>query len=267
MHRMWTPTSWRIPNRTLCWTPNPDVVEDASTDADPDVAGDAKDDADGEDVGADECLQVDIGGLWDIDFEDDVSISYSAPLDPSVMGGYGILTMLFERYEPGPDVGGVALGEGRDDNFGNCAHCLYMPGLERGEVFFADSGVMDIRQDPYGRTLDITVTGLRLIEVTVDGETRESTPIDGGRCVEVAEFTATGTFPETGWTCDQALFDDGEVCNCECGAYDPDCDVVTVCPPFNPTVSSRSRSPSTSAPTHRSARSTRALHHRVHRRL
>ena len=107
---------------------------------------------------------------------------------------------------------------------------------EAGRGYFADRGTLTTREDPYGRQLDMTLEDVRLVEVMIDGLTRESTPIEGGACVELEDVTVqAGPFPPSGWACDDALYDDGEACHCECGAYDPDCDAaITECPPFDP---------------------------------
>lgn len=182
-----------------------------------------------------ECAQVQVTGDWTLDNADDVSIQYDAVISPVVNNQYALLRLLFERYAPGQDTGTFALGpQGTDENFGDCAHCVYLVGQSRGRVYFADQGSLELRQDPYSRRLDAHITGLRLIEVEVDPVTRASTPVPGGGCAQVADFTATGLFPATGWTCAQDKYNDGQSCECTCGAPDPDCDDRTQCPPFDP---------------------------------
>lgn len=43
----------------------------------------------------------------------------------------------------------------------------------------------------------------------------------GGRCQ--ADATCDVPIPET-WTCDRTRYNNGQQCDCDCGAYDPDCD-------------------------------------------
>lgn len=43
----------------------------------------------------------------------------------------------------------------------------------------------------------------------------------GGRCL--ADATCDVPIPAT-WTCDRARYNNGQQCDCDCGAYDPDCD-------------------------------------------
>ncbi len=181
--------------------------------------------------GGDGCIQVATSG-WTLANYDDVSVSFSGVMDPAVEGSTPLM-LLFERYMPGPDVGTFPLGgSGPDGNFGTCAHCVAVhPEATRG--FFADRGTLVNNEDPYGRSLDSTLTNVRLVEVSIDPETRSSTPIDGGRCLEIEDVVITGRFPPDGWACDADLYNDGEGCHCECGAYDPDCDRHG-CPPFDP---------------------------------
>lgn len=187
----------------------------------------------GDDAGTG-CTQV-TASMPTLAYGDDVSIAFALRVTPVPPDASTEMLLLFERYVPGPDVGTFELGAGGDDaNFGNCRHCVVLPGLSATRGFFADRGTLVTRADPYARRLDARVTNLRLIEVEIDGETRESTPIPGGRCVEIADFEAQGTFPPEAWVCDDAQYGDGATCNCECGDFDPDCAVDTECPPFDP---------------------------------
>ncbi|QDG51990.1 hypothetical protein FIV42_14955 [Persicimonas caeni] len=190
-----------------------DTAEDTSDDAD---------DADTSDVGKDDCLQVELAQTVGEVYEDGVSVEYSVQASPQIEGETRQLSILFERYGNATYTGTFELGPGRDSNFGNCAHCLYIRGDVRERAFFADRGTLVSNADPFQRTLDVSVTDLRLVEVEV-GEGRYSTPVPGGVCIEVADFSFKGTFPPSGWTCPVQSYRDGEYCNCECGAFDPDC--------------------------------------------
>lgn len=209
--------------------------QDVGADTPPDDAGpDADDDAG--DVGdpPKSCTQVSVSEDWALEGATDVSIAYRSVVAPRIQG-YPLLTLLFERYSPGPDVGVFELGVGADGNYGTCAHCVVMQGSNIERAFFADRGTLEMFEDPYSRRLGARATGLRLVEVEVDPFTRESTPIPDGDCIEIADFEATGNYPLQGWTCDEAQFNDGERCDCTCGAWDPDCNPgQTVCPPGVP---------------------------------
>lgn len=215
-----------------------------STDGGSDAGFDAGSDAGTFDAGRDAgpidddagtgCAQV-VASMPSLAYADDVSVAFALRMTPVPADASTEMQLLFERYVPGPDVGTFELGgEGDDANFGNCRHCVVLPGLTFERAFFADRGTLITRADPYTRRLDVSVTNLRLIEVSVNPETRESTPIEGGRCVEVADFEAQGSFPPEAWVCEDALYGDGAICHCECGDFDPDCAIDTECPPFDP---------------------------------
>lgn len=215
-----------------------DATPDATPDVTPDVIPDGGEDSGGDvapDVGPVECQVVRIDGDWDVDYADDVSIAFRAALEPSPTGFQDELVLLFERYTPGPDVGVWDLSTEPDNNFGTCAHCVFVRGPNAALALFAESGTLETLDDPYQRTLNATGTSLRLIEVEVDGETRTSTPIPGGHCIEIVDFSAQGRFPAPGWTCDPSQYNDGASCECTCGTYDPDCDPdYGACFPLDP---------------------------------
>jgi hypothetical protein len=171
------------------------------------------------------CTQASIDGLWEITLDNDVSIEYSANVTPEIEGDQRQLSLLLERYSPIPDVGTFDLGSGQNDNFGGCAQCFFFRTDSRERAYFQAEGTLESRVDPYGRRLDITVSGLRLIEVEVDGATRSSTPVPGGECIEIAEFSVEGVFPPQAWTCLPEKYNDDTTCDCDCGAVDPDCGI------------------------------------------
>ena len=214
----------------------------AAPDAGPDASGDAGADATNDGGGTDarmsdatadapEGCQAVSATAWALEVADDVSVGFQASLIPPTEGDR--LVVLFERYAPAEDVGTFELGPGTpDENFGSCAHCIYIP-IAPDRAFFADRGTLVTRRDPYQQVFDATLTNVRLIEVEVDPFTRESTPIEGGDCVELADVTVDGRFPPDTWSCDDDEWADGEACHCACGAYDPDCSYTT-CAPFDP---------------------------------
>lgn len=219
-------------------TPTPDGGSDAGgfdAGTPVDAGSDGGSDATVNDDAGTGCAQV-TASMPSLAYADDVSIAFALRMTPVPADASTEMQLLFERYFPGEDVGTFELGgEDADGNFGTCAHCVVLPGLTRERAFFADRGTLVTRADPYSRRLDVSVTNLRLIEVEVNGETRESTPVEDGRCIEIADFEAQGVFPPEAWVCDDALYGDGETCHCECGDFDPDCAVQTECPPFDPT--------------------------------
>lgn len=210
---------------------SPDAATDAGMDAE--VSSDAGRDA-ASDATPDGCTALTIDRV-SLAWADDVSIAYAIELDASPPGGSRELQLIFERYMPGPDVGTFPLGgDTPDGNYGTCAHCVVIPGPSPERGYFADRGTLVTRTDPYTRRLDASVTNLRLIEVDIALETRSSTPVPDGRCVEIADFDVSGTFPPEAWLCDAEDYGDGEACHCECGDFDPDCGGPVECFPGDP---------------------------------
>ncbi len=166
---------------------------------------------------------VEVQGDFLLSYSDGVSVEYEVSISPSVDQDTTKLTLLFERYSPFADIGTFELGQGADENFGNCAHCLFMKGAGPERAYFASGGTLTTNADPYSRELDVVVQGLTLIPVEVDGQTRASTPIPGEPCVQVEDFSFQKVFPAPGWTCEESRYLDGQHCDCECGAIDPDC--------------------------------------------
>lgn len=205
-------------------TPDADAGPDPGADAAaPDDAGRPTDA--GSDAGGDGCVQATVSD-WRLQEMDDVSIRYRARFAPEVEDRPVDLILWFNRYAT-EYVGEFPLGEGDDANFGSCARCvmgLYGPALEHG--FFATEGTLTLREDPFTQRLDATLTGVRLVEVTITADATGaiiSTPVEDGACIDLAETTISGNFPTPGWTCDTDQFNDGATCDCGCGAFDPDC--------------------------------------------
>ncbi|MFO0686849.1 MAG: PPC domain-containing protein [Sandaracinus sp.] len=190
-----------------------------AADATPDVRiGDAGPDA------SSGCIPVTVG-TFDVDFIDDVSASYVAPLSPAIDGQTYALYLTFERYGDAEYVGTFSIAGSRDDNRSTCAHCtMAFTGLTRDHGFFASAGTLTLRAEPFGLLLDARLEGLRLVEVTIGGATLMSTPVPGGACLEVATVDVMQTFTPDGWTCPASQYGDGATCQCTCGVIDPDCD-------------------------------------------
>jgi hypothetical protein len=104
-----------------------------------------------------------------------------------------------------PDTGDFTLGIEDDSNLQTCQRCLQaklwnFDGADR--QFFADQGDLDIAasSDPLNGVLHASITGARLVEVTVDSDTAESTPVPGGYCIDLADTNVDvdATSPGTG---------------------------------------------------------------------
>lgn len=195
------------------------TLDDTGTDPDlaaPDMSGEG-------------CVQATVSGPWELSYIDDVSVEYSAPIGPEIEGSERVISLLFERYSPGPDVGRFDLSEGPDANFGTCAHCVFVRTDTAERAYYAEAGTLENLSDPYSRRYDFEVTGLRLAEADVRLETRESTFVEDGACIEFVDFDGGGVFPPSRWTCPDEAYNDNETCNCDCGDVDPDCGLQVSC--------------------------------------
>lgn len=195
------------------------------------VGDSAADDAPGDVPGdADRCVTATLSA-WALDSVDDVSIRYRARLTPQIEGQTWDLVLEMNRYLDETHVGTFELGQGPEANFSTCARCVAaFRGMSIAHGFFADEGELLISVDPFSQRLSASLTNVRLIEVTIGGETLESTPVPDGLCVRLEDTTIDRVFPSPGWRCGRDQFADGATCDCSCGAYDPDCE------PGNPIV-------------------------------
>jgi hypothetical protein len=150
----------------------------------------------------------------------ELSASLSAPLgDPDLPDRIDVgYTFEDEEFE----LTGVI-----NDNLATCEQCVvvYQDLDDEGvpaRVFFQSGGLMDVDEDgdafPFA---EITLTGVTLVEVTVD-EDGISTLVEDGACLELEDVVLEYAIPE-GWTCTPAFFGDHAGCDCGCGAFDPDC--------------------------------------------
>jgi hypothetical protein len=123
--------------------------------------------------------------------------------------------------------GTVDLGDGIEANYQTCATCFRVYedlGIDAppGREFFQVAGTIDLGSTtpPF---LAGTVSGLTLVEVTIAKDFR-SIPVPGGACLRVETFDFEVKQPPAGWACVPEFYDDGEFCDCICGAADSDCD-------------------------------------------
>ncbi|AKF03576.1 pre-peptidase C-terminal domain-containing protein [Sandaracinus amylolyticus] len=173
--------------------------------------------------GADECIPV-RATTWTLEGLDDVSIGYLARLVPQVDGDTYDLSIQFYRYGDTEYVGTFDVSTGPDSNHESCAHCVQAwHGTDRTRGFFVTEGSLEITSDPFEMRLAGSLTGARLIEVTIEGPTLMSVPVPGGRCLVVEDVEFDRTFAPEGWTCATEAYHDGETCDCRCGPIDPDC--------------------------------------------
>lgn len=127
-------------------------------------------------------------------------------------------------------VGTFDLAQGNQANYMTCAVCFRMFSLDAdGNIarqFYQSGGSVTLTVDPLTGVMTGSVTDLTLVEVTIDPDTFVSTPVDGGECLEHGALTLDANQVPSAWTCDDAVYDDGTNCNCECGASDPDCGIM-----------------------------------------
>ncbi len=191
--------------------------------------GDAgMDDAGGD--GGDDCISV-VPGELGAEYVDDVGAEFVLPLDTEIDEKRRDLRLLFEKILGEPLTGTFQLGTGADENFGTCARCVWIRGDSPERGWFATEGTLVSATNPFSRRVDFEVTGLKLVEVAIDPLTRTSAPLRGGSCIEVKDFEGSGVFPPSTWRCDDEAFRDGASCDCECGAWDPDCGTGEACLP------------------------------------
>ena len=124
--------------------------------------------------------------------------------------------------------GDVDLTAAPDDNFSSCSTCiLHLEDADENgapaRYYFQSAGTLGLSEDASTLTSEMTFTGVRLVEVTIDfdGGTYESTPVMGGNCYDIVDGTSTPV--PAGWNCAPETYADGGVCDCGCGLVDPDC--------------------------------------------
>lgn len=194
--------------------------------------------AEGPDAGgAGECTLVEFDEIA-LDAARDVETIYSARLTTNIGAAVpDFLVFNFVNFNSRFGVMGAgtfSLSEPPNDNRGTCPDCISVfedqvtPNAPPARVFFQSAGEIQLDVNPRTQVFRGRVAGLELIEVTLDG-TLSSTPVPNGQCLRVADFEVDYTFVPATWTCDPALFNAGDfMCNCDCGAPDPDC----FCDPF-----------------------------------
>ena len=95
------------------------------------------------------------------------------------------------------DAGPIDLGAGGQENYETCTHCVTSfvdidaENEAYGSDLFQASGTLEIdAATPLsGLAPTITLTNLRLITVTIDSDTLESTPVAGAPCYDVGTVT------------------------------------------------------------------------------
>jgi hypothetical protein len=176
-------------------------------------------------VGGSDCVELSTG---------DVRFLFKAvyELDPGSFGGPEPDTVRLELFPAAgqPLTGVQDLSADGNDNYGTCTTCLVAgEDLVEGfpeRYFFAESGTVDLGEITADGMTGVPITSgfvdARLVEVTIDLDTYESTKVTGGACLVITGPLAMPSVPDA-WTCDPSTFADSSVCDCRCGVVDPDC--------------------------------------------
>ena len=143
-------------------------------------------------------------------------------------------TLSYEFYNLRDLSGATDLAAGDEANYATCATCFRgftlnaaMDDIERH--WFQQSGTLTLTESPFAsdepavRSMIGMVENLTLIEVTIDPNTFESTPVDGGECLTFNTLALTDNDVPDTWTCAAEAWDDTTACDCVCGQSDPDC--------------------------------------------
>lgn len=136
-------------------------------------------------------------GAFTLGAADGAAANYVAPPSPDLgdveADDFGI-ELYGSGYDPafnGEDTGTFDLTMNADDNYETCSRCLLYfedPTSAAGRIFFTQSGTLVI--DPSSTQLDGTITAtltdVTLVEVTIDPDTFQSTPVPNGTCLHLA---------------------------------------------------------------------------------
>lgn len=179
-------------------------------------------------------------GTWVEDQADgDIAVYSTVPTpdggaaDPDRLG----LELYGSTVDPafnGEDTGTFDLTMNGDDNYASCSRCLRLvedPEVP-GRTFFQLSGSMtiDAASTQLSGTITATLTDVMFVEVEIDPDTFESTPVANATCLHLAtaDIAVVAPVVPAAWTCPDEFYADG-ACDCGCAAFDDlDCADLTV---------------------------------------
>lgn len=105
-------------------------------------------------------------------------------------GGSGTDEALLQLFST--RIGDFDLSAGVNSDWETCSQCVILAqnvtNATIGKVFFQDRGVLSLTSPPgdvnFTVPLPISLTNLRLVEVSVDPSSKHTTPVPGGDCYE-----------------------------------------------------------------------------------
>lgn len=178
------------------------------------------------------CTAATFGAQDILDPGDASFIAWQAPLTTMPDGGPAALQ--FEFYAGSgldPVTGMINLGAGSQNNYATCSACLRLITTDASGMlakqFFQDGGTLNLTEDPFTTHKMVgTATDVSLVEVTIDSNTFQSTPVAGGVCLSLGTLTLNHDTVPNAWTCAKPAYKDGATCDCMCGIPDPDCAIA-----------------------------------------
>ncbi|MCL2824213.1 MAG: hypothetical protein FWD57_09500 [Polyangiaceae bacterium] len=212
-----------------------EVGDDGDDDAQPDEGGD-----DGDGSGSKECIPI--------TFENPIGRGYSlsaeraifiADVVPNLYGPeedtlwFGIYSDLIDRIEPGTFELESPLISGLDDMKHFVEVDTDWDGKKYQRGFIHNSGTIVLKSkfdDVLIGVIDATLQDVVLVEVERDEINDILIPTVGGDCISI-EYMEVVIEPIEGWTCLQRAYNEGYICNCGCGIWDPDCDIDSMLNP------------------------------------
>ena len=144
----------------------------------------------GEGEGED-CTVLTLSNPQGVETEEGAAV-YTADISPGFGGASTDVADLGFFVTQGTIAPGVVdLGAGIESNYATCERCIRIfQDIDAPEVtiFFQRSGTLDVRGDAL-TALDVTLTNVKLVEVTIDAQDAVSTPVEGGACVLIPTAT------------------------------------------------------------------------------
>lgn len=143
---------------------------------------------------------------------------------------------LFQTLDGTAVAGSYDLAEGSNKSYLDCTECVRVwqdhDNKDKVKIFFQKSGTLVISEVDKNNQIK-GILSAKLVEVTVDPDTREATPVEGGECIAIENwaFDSDNCVPE----CDGKICGDngcGGICGDGCGKDEYCNEEQTQCLPF-----------------------------------